>query len=308
MKENEIIALFQKQAGQLDDCALLPSSASDTLVTTDTLVEGTHFRPDWSSAEDIALKLIHVNISDLVASGATAGSCLLSIGLPREHDEDFVRDFAKAFLVECRSQGLSLLGGDTFRAPAIILGLTMWGSLHADRNQPLLRSGGKAGDTLYLTGKVGLAALGFAILNGTAPTVPEALARSALEKHRRPIARIGWGREISRHASVSAMIDLSDGLASDAGRLALASGLDLEISLERVPCAGVDEYTVPVEMAVHSGEELELLFLASESPDLYFPCTAIGRAESGTGRVLWKRDGRSVQLAGSSFEHFGDGL
>lgn len=291
MRESDIISLFKNDADGLDDCAAVPFTGL-TLISTDSLSEGTHFRRDWSSPEDIAIKLIHVNVSDIYASGGKPAWCTLNLGLPSNLEDSFIRRFAQAFVAELRLLKIDLLGGDTFRSNSVQLGLTMLGK--ASRH--ITRSGGKAGDVLYVTGSLGLSAAGFAHLSGRILLADEILIL-ALERHLRPHAAGPFPMSDDVHAAM----DVSDGIVQDSGRLARASGIALDIHLDRLPSlAGLSSFLTPEQIAT-SGEELELLFLAPAG-FRGFPGTEIGLARAGEG-VAFYMDGKKISVD-QGFEHF----
>lgn len=270
MRESEIIALFFEDGpggpGGLpaDDCARVDAQ---TIVTTDALVEGTHFRRDWSGPEDLAHKLWNVNLSDIAASGGEAAWCLLNLGLPPELSGEWTSTFAAAFRTACSADGGRLIGGDTFRAGRITLSLTLAGELSrlpisgnagddAGENDRayryLSRDGARKGDAVYVSGTLGLSQLGFEILSGERPTIradqpgSAALHAAALDRHLRPRARLEWSRALRSRPELSSMLDLSDGLYPDLLRLAEANpALVFSINCDRLPHIGRQHSALP---------------------------------------------------------------
>ena len=331
LSESQIIALFQSNPGALDDCAVLsssqqlkdtqPNSASDAharhcLVTTDVMAEGTHFRREWSQPEDLAARLFFSNHSDLCASGASPTECVLQLGFPKDLPDDFVRRFARELLAILGANRCSLLGGDTFLSEHMVLGLTLWG--RAPR--VLARANGKPGDTLYVSGILGLSALGHRLLEesrneaadrarGAAeqPTAasPE-LTRNALARFRRGQSRPDWANRAAADPRVHAAIDISDGLRTDAGRLAVASGLVLLIHAEKVPLP--PGFPLSLADALDSGEEFEILFLGAEGLAEEYGAVAIGMAapapQDGSAPVRFEVEGRPWHPDGKPYEHF----
>lgn len=287
LSESQIIELFQKDSYLLDDCAAIPTNGEINLVSTDSLSEGTHFRRDWSSPEDLAIKLLHVNISDLHSSGAKPSWCFLNLGLPSIED-DFIRRFARAFREERMACGIDLLGGDTFRSSELQLQLTMGG--YAKRH--VMRSGGRPGDVLYVTGTFGLSLAGYLHLSGQVDA--GGMASLAVGRHLRPRSH-----PYVDLTHVHAAMDVSDGIAQDSARLAKASRVRLEIDLEKIPVAAGLKITA--EEAVVSGEELELLFLAHANFS-DFLAVPIGVARPGEG-CIFMRQGDPVEI-GTGFSHF----
>jgi thiamine-monophosphate kinase len=235
------------------------------VVTQDALIEGVHFRFDLLGRRELGARAAAVNLSDLAASGADPLALLVTLGLPPETTlEDVLELYAGL-----NERGVPVRGGDTTRADRVILSVTALG--RAERVPG--RAGAQPGDAVVVTGPLGAA--GAAFRAGRLPPVPD---------------RVEEGKRLAR--SATAMLDLSDGLAQDAGHIAQRSGVRLAIELDRVPLAGGVELD-----DVGFGEDYELL---ATTPDpLGFP--VIGRVEAGEGVAL-TRGGEPYSLAG--WEHF----
>lgn len=235
------------------------------VVTQDALVEGVHFRFDLLSWRELGARAVAVNISDLAASGAEPLALLVSLGLPGETDLADVLELYAGL----NERGVPVRGGDTTRAGGVVLSVTALG--RAERVPG--RAGARPGDAVVVSGPLGAA--GAAFRAGTLPPVPD---------------RVEEGRQLARVAT--AMLDISDGLARDAGHIAERSGLRLALELEHVPLAPGAELD-----DVGFGEDYELL---ATTPDaLGFP--VIGRVEEGEGVELTLR-GEPYEL--SSWDHF----
>lgn len=280
--------------GLADDAAVLGLGKSAIVLTHDMIVEGVHYLPG-DPVEDVAWKLVAVNLSDLAAKGARPLGVLLGYALAADEEQDaaFVtglRDALKTF-------GVSLLGGDTVRMPAgapRALGLTAIGT--APPHGAPHRSGARARDILYMTGQIGAAGLGLAVARGELDGPDEWLAA-----YRRPQPRLAEGQALA--PLVHAMADISDGLLIDAQRMAEASGLAVEIDLEAVPVAdGADRMT-----AMSAGDDYELLFAAPPGLKLSQPglvrINAIGRFAAGQGVTLRDRNGPVPLPQRLGFEH-----
>ena len=260
--------------------------APDLVVTQDALVEGVHFRLDWTNWHDLGYKAAAVNISDLAASGAEPEALIVSLGLPGESEADDVI----ALYEGIAETGVPVLGGDTTSAERLYLSVTALG--RAERVPG--RDGARAGDLLVVSGPLGASAAGFYCLQ-------ERINNPLDRAHLRPPLRVAEGRELAR--SAHAMLDISDGLASDALRIAERSDCLLVIELEQVPvAAGVAELAARLKMDVYSlacafGEDYELLAAVPE-PGRF---DVIGRCEKGEG-VVFLRDGAPVELSG--WDHF----
>jgi thiamine-monophosphate kinase len=239
------------------------------VVTQDALVEGVHFRLDWISWRDLGFRAAAVNLSDLAASGAQPSGLIVSLGAPAQTRVEDVLELYHGIA----ETGVLVVGGDTTRADSLVLSVTALG--RSDRVPG--RSGARAGDRLVVTGPLGAAGAAF-----------------RAERFVRPPIRLDEGRRLARNAT--AMLDISDGLAQDAGHIAARSGVRCVIELERVPIvegATVDD--------LGFGEDYELLVaLASfDASASGFP--EIGRCEAGDGVEL-RLEGRAVELKG--WNHF----
>ncbi len=260
--------------------------APDLVVTQDALVEGVHFRLDWTGWRDLGFKAAAVNISDLAASGAEPEALIVSLGLPGATEADVVVELYEGIA----ETGVPVLGGDTTAADRVYMSVTALG--RATRVPG--RKGARPGDLLVVTGPLGASAAGFHCLR-------EGLESPLVSAHLRPPLRIAEGKELAR--SAHAMLDISDGLASDALRIAERSHCRLVIELERVPVAdGVAEIARRFDLDINAlvcgfGEDYELLAAVPE-PGRF---TVIGRCEEGEG-VVFLSDGKPVELSG--WEHF----
>jgi thiamine-monophosphate kinase len=235
------------------------------VVTQDALVEGVHFRLDWLPWRELGFRAAAVNLSDLAASGATPEGLVVSLGLPGETDVEHVLELYAGL----NEPGVPVVGGDTTRSANVVLSVTALG--RSERVPG--RGGARPGDVLVVTGPLGAAGAAF-----------------RREGYVRPPLRLEAGRDLARHAH--ALLDLSDGLARDAGHVAARSGCRLVIELERVPLAAGAELA-----DLGFGEDYELL-AAVVAADAYHE---IGRCEEGEGVRLLHR-GESFELGG--FDHF----
>ncbi|MGZ6161964.1 MAG: thiamine-phosphate kinase [Myxococcaceae bacterium] len=286
-------------AGPGDDAAVMTRVRGETCVTVDAVVEGVHFRRATGRLEDVGHKALAVNLSDLAAMGARPRWALVALGVPRGFSIREARALGDGFGSLARESGTALVGGNVTRAPGLSLTVTVGGEVA--RGGALLRSGARRGDVVWVSGTLGDARLGLALLER--PGGPAArrlkrhprLARAALMRQRRPSARLALGRALVGLAS--ACIDLSDGLVQDAGHLAEASGVALHLTLEALPCSAalVAAYPRPADrarMSASGGEDYELLFTtpASRAPAVWrlarrlgLPLTPIGEVRRGRG-------------------------
>ncbi len=235
-----------------DDCALLSIGGRTLAISIDLSLEGVHFRTDWLALREIGWRATAAALSDLAAEGATPLGVLVSLGVPgnrqrRTGNASPAVQIMAGVGAAARSVGASVLGGDLVRSPRYLVDVCVLGVAQ----RPVRRSGARPGDGLWVTGRLGGAGLALAALRaGRGRRLAPALRR----RFARPVPRIAAGRWLARRGA-RAMIDISDGLAGDAGHLAAASGVGVAIELERVPCwPGVTPLA-----AVRSGEEYELL-------------------------------------------------
>ncbi|CAN5811244.1 thiamine-phosphate kinase [soil metagenome] len=283
-----------------DDCAVLDLGGTRWAAAADMLVAGHHFE-DWASPEDVGYKAVAVNVSDVAAMGAVPRFVLSSGGAP--DSETAFRCF-QGVLEACEEFGIYPLGGDTTGAESLTIDVAILGQL---TYAPVLRSGARVGDLLAVTGELGASAAGFLALE-RGDYGPDRLIR----KHLRPEPRIAPGSSAAR-LGVHAMIDLSDGLASDVQHVCEKSGVGCRIELDLLPIAGdtrdqlVSLGQEPESLAASGGEDYELLIAAPESiiealaGDQDVPLTVIGEVTDSD--VVFLRDGRKEEDL-SGWEHF----
>jgi thiamine-monophosphate kinase len=241
--------------------------ADGFVVTQDTLVEGVHFRPDWIAWRDLGYKAAAVNLSDLAALGAEPEALLVSLALPSETEVDDVAELYEGLA----EPGVPVAGGDTTRADALTLTVTAVG--RSERVPG--RAGAVPGDVLVVTGPLGGAAAGLHALREGLDGFPE-----LVERHRRPPLRLEEGRRLGRLAH--AVVDLSDGIAADAARIAERSGCRVVLEPERIPRAPRIEEVADLPFWA-MGEDYELLaaVAAAHAEELGF--AVVGSCAEGEG-------------------------
>ncbi|TGL72364.1 thiamine-phosphate kinase [Leptospira jelokensis] len=300
MKESDIIrSLFGTVPPPEDDCYFL---APNRLVTTDSLSEGTHFLHKWSSPAVLAGKLVEVNVSDITASGGIPKECFLNLGLsPTSRKKEWVMAFSKALRSSLHQYGMKLAGGDTFSSPTTQLALTVVGTV----KKPWLRSGGKPGDYLYITGDLGQSLLGYHCLK---KNWKEGHYKAAIQRHLLPKSRQSLQKPLTKYP-IHACMDVTDGLIQDAERLAIASKGKLKIQIESLPLHPLAKKVLGMDACLGSGEELELLFLSPKilPPEIQsIPVTMIGRLETGKPGVQFIREGKNYLPNNRGFLHFAE--
>src|SRR3954469_12501916 len=215
-----------------DDAAAITSTGDDIVVTTDAIVEGVHFLPD-DPPDTVARKALRVNLSDLAAKGATPAGFVLTLAL-RHTDEAWLKPFAAALGEDARHYGCPLLGGDTVSTPGpLMISITAFGRVPVGKM--VHRNGAKPGDRVMVTGTIGDAALGLAVLGGgkVHAAVKDAARNHLISRYRVPQPRVALAKIVREYAS--AAMDVSDGLAGDLTKLCAVSGVSAVIELDRVP-------------------------------------------------------------------------
>ncbi len=284
-----------------DDCAVLRFGQTSWVAASDMLVSGHHFK-EWAAPEDVGYKAVAVNVSDVAAMGGSPRFVLVSGAAP--DPETALRCF-EGVMEACGEFGVYPLGGDTTSAGVLTVDVAVLGELSAP---PVLRSGARAGDLLAVTGELGASAAGLLALEGGG-TGRERLVR----KHLRPEPRVEAGR-VAAGLGVGAMIDLSDGLASDVRRVCGRSGVGCRVDLDLLPVAEDTREFVgslgrdPEELAATGGEDYELLISApgpvldALARSVGVPVTVIGEVTAGAD-VVFRRAGEPVgDLSG--WDHF----
>ena len=262
--------------------------------TTDTMVEGVHFRATTSSWADVGWKAWVSNVSDIAAMGGTPFAGLVTLGLPSDLEVSDIDALYDGMLEACAVYRTELMGGDIVGSPVPFITVAMTGVCSAT---PLTRSAARPGDALAVTGPLGASRGGLLLLeNGAALDTPE---RQALAlAHRRPAARTDAG-VVLRRLGVRCAMDLSDGLAADLPKLAKASGVALQIEIEQVPVADAlrSEFRPEaLRMALGGGEDYELLFAGPG--DLVRSAVAEIPGSAVIGKVMEGLVGRIELVAG----------
>ena len=283
-----------------DDCALLRAEKATIALSIDISVENVHFRRDWLTRSQIGYRAAVASLSDLAAEGARAAGVLVALAMPLETPAEHAAEIMEGVGRAAAFAGAKVLGGDLSQAPLLIVDVCSIGTAP----RPVRRRGAEVGDGLWVTGRLGAMELALRELRSGRSPESSVLARFAA-----PEPRIQAGQWLASQGA-RAMIDLSDGLSSDARHLAAASGIALEISLERLPCwpgAG------PL-IAASSGEEYELLVALppafGETQAQAFSglvgiqLTRVGTCVEGTaGSVRFTERGIEVE-APAGFDHF----
>ena len=258
----------QVLVGPGDDCAVFAPSGA-VAVSTDTMVEGRHWRPNWSSAGDVGRKAVAAATADLEAEGARPIGLVMSLAMPPETPVDWVRGFSAGVREECGRAAILLLGGDTTAAPQVVVTATVFGDLQG--RAPVTRAGARPGDVVAIRGRLGWAEAGLAVLNRGFRS-PAAVVNA----HRVPEPPYGQGR-VAAAAGATAMVDVSAGLLADLGHIALASGVAIDVAT-----ALLDVAEPQTAVAAALGGKDPLLFLLTGGDDhALAACFPPGRVPDG---------------------------
>lgn len=294
-----------------DDAAAIDIDGRYLIVTTDMLVAGTHF-PHGTSAEQMGIKAVIVNLSDIAAMGAEPLALIFSVGLPRELDVDFVRRIIRGMDVTARRYGAYVVGGDLDETDDITIAGAAFGL--SKKDQLLTRSGAKPGDVIGVTGQLGAASAGLKIL---LERLPQKGYKKLIKAQLEPIARVREGMLLAKNGARAA-IDLTDGLAANLWQVSRMSRAKLIIDRDKVPIDPLvnkfsEQHGFDVEeFAFFSGEDFEMLFTLKRKSwgkvqqalkRIGTDATAIGYVSKGRG-VYIQKHGSLEKLPDRGYEHF----
>ena len=295
-----------------DDCAVLRlvsdrGKQKDTLVTTDFTLEGIHFRREWHPAESVGHRCLARGLSDIAAMGGEPVAAFLSLALPRDLPQSWVGRFARSLISLGERYGVTLAGGDTAESPnGILADIVVVGAV--PKGKAVLRSGARPGDRIYVSGELGGSA---AAVWQMRKKPKRKLNLREFQRHFFPEPRIELGRILREKGLVSAMIDISDGLSTDLAHICEESGVGAELQAEAVPRASVGKPAgeVDLELALHGGEDYELLFSAPGNKRIPsriagVPITLIGHVTRGRKIFLMGKGGVGYELHPLGWEHF----
>lgn len=285
-----------------DDCAILQIAAGEeALVTTDFSLEGVHFRRDWQSAACIGHRCLARGLSDIAAMGGRPVAAFLSLAVPSKLSQSWVDGFFAGLLRLVRRYKFELAGGDTAQSlTGVLADIVIVGAVK--RGTALRRSGSKVGDQIYVTGKLGESAATLELLR----------ARKVERRDIFPEPRIVIGEWLRKNRIATAAIDVSDGLSTDLAHVCEESGVGAVIEAEAIPIHPAAQHFKSeraLELALHGGEDYELLFTAPRSIDVPrriagVKVTRIGEIVPARNKIHIVQDGRKAVLFPRGWEHF----
>jgi thiamine-monophosphate kinase len=310
-----------------DDCAVFDVDSTQSIVaTTDLLVENVHFRRSWSHPQLLGRKSLVVNLSDLAAMGARPFACLLNLMIPAELTDSLFDSFIEGFVTAARHWACPLIGGDLSNANLLQVGVTVLGVV--PKGSEVKRSTGQPGDRVLVIGDLGLSRLGLELLESgkhsdlnqadRAETlshfIPDPFELACIRAHLAPEPLLEAGSWLRKEGLVHAMMDVSDGLALDLERLAVASGLQAVITRTALePYQSIAEREIDPDVVLNGGEDYALLFTASDEQvsrlQQIYPLTfphfrIIGVLQQGPPGLYWGSDGTVQPCQARGFEHF----
>jgi len=321
LPEKTLIAQIRRQAsgrtrssnrailtGIGDDCAVLRLLAGrDSLVTTDFTLEGIHFRRDWHSPESVGHRCLARGLSDIAAMGGEPVAVFLSLALPRDLAQSWVGRFARSLIGLAEKYGATLAGGDTAESPdGILADIIIVGAV--PKGKAVMRSGARPGDAIFVSGQLGGSAA--AVLAMQAKPKKKLNPRTYI-RHFYPEPRIELGRTLRERKLATAMIDTSDGLSTDLAHICEESAVGAELDVALIPRARVGKPTreVDLDLALHGGEDYELLFTAPANRRIPSQIGGVALSQIGhitRSRGIFMRNGKGAasELQPRGWEHF----
>lgn len=321
-RENDLIERVQRKftsagrslrVGIGDDAAVLrPDADKEWVITTDAFLENVHFLRKIHPPKAVGHKALARATSDIAAMGARARYFFLTMGLPDACTGSWLNDFLDGMARAARRFGLILAGGDTTKYPSVVASLTVMGEV--DRGMAILRAGASPGDLLCVSGRLGEAELGLRLIQRKSHL--QKRWTHLAKKHFHPEPRLAFGEWLAAHRCATSMIDTSDGLSTDLGHICKASGVGAVVWAPKVPMVrippelqrlGLD----PLDLALHGGEDYELLFtMPKKFSDRLprkvkgVPVTVIGEVTSVKKIVLLSPNGKITPLQPQGWDPF----
>lgn len=300
-----------------DDSAILsPNGRSDWVLSCDAFLEGVHFLAKAHPPDSVGYKSLVRAASDLVAMGASPRYFLTTLALPASRIGTWLDAFLTGMARAARYLGMRLIGGDTTKGRSVSISITVLGEV--SRGRALTRSGARPGDLIYVSGKLGRAQLGLDLVR--ANLARHGKLQDVLRQHLYPRIPVRLGEWLARNQTASAMMDISDGLSTDLGRLCAASRVGARIEAQRVPCVSIPAGLFrgsrklnldPLQMALHGGDDYGLLITIprrrvnrlQHAPD-FSSLTCIGEIMPGRRILIGNDDGSTTPLEAHGWDPF----
>ena len=270
--------------GPGDDAAVVAAPDGRVVATTDVLVEGRHFKRDWSDAHHVGARAAAANLADVAAMGAVPTALLVALAVPADRPVDWVLELADGLAEEAAGVGAAVVGGDIVRGESVTISVTALGSLEG--REPVRRSGARPGDLVAVAGRLGWAAAGLAVLSRGFRS-----PRALVDAYRRPAPPYAEGPRAAA-LGATAMVDVSDGLVADLGHVARASGVAVSLSSDafHVPQEFQDTARAlnanPLHWLLGGGEDHALAATFPPDVDLPMAWSVLGRVEEGEGVLV----------------------
>lgn len=293
-----------------DDAALvLPRAGQEMILTSDMTIEGVHFVRELHPAGAVGHRALTRSLSDVAAMGGSPRFALVSLALARDATRQWVHDLYKGIFAVARKFRVAVVGGDTSVVEEkTLLDVTIVGEVEIGK--ALRRTGARPGDQIFVSGRLGLSALGLQVLQGKAGKAEKDSA-CAVRAHLHPSPQCALGRYLCRGRLATSMMDLSDGLSTDLGRLCEASGVGARLDSALIPRPRISELVTALELALHGGEDYQLLFTvpresAGRVPHKFgtLSLTRIGEIEKQAGERIMDANGKVRLLRPHGWDHF----
>ncbi len=317
--EAEFIAWVRRQTAQKapglnlgigDDAALVEvPSGQELILTTDMSIEGVHFTAALHPAPAVGHRALARSLSDIAAMGGTPRYALISLAMPERTTRVWMEGFFKGLQSLARRFGVAVIGGDTAvtRGPAMI---DVMVAGEVPRGKALRRSGARPGDQIFVSGRLGLSALGLRLLPSRRRSTKPA-QKAAIRAHLFPMPQCALGRLLSEKGWASALMDLSDGLSLDLARLCASSGVGARLFAERIPTSPLTDKAEALQLALDGGEDYQLLFTvppakAAQIPNHFgrLPLHCIGEIRASRRLDLIAASGKRLTLEPHGYDHF----
>ncbi|MGL1901853.1 MAG: thiamine-phosphate kinase [Fibrobacterales bacterium] len=293
-----------------DDCAVVSHAQGQYVYTTDAVVEGVHFRLDWSSIEDVVSKVVVANLSDINAMGGQPHSMLVTVGIPNRWSTTEKEELATSIATAATLYNVPVIGGDTVSSETAFISIAMTGVVGGNL---LLRSSAVPGHSIYVSGTLGDSAAGLSILQDN----ENDSRQSALVRvHCKPTYPVGLGKALSELDTSVCCMDISDGLSSELNHLSVQSEVNMRVYEDLVPISPhLSQFSKKSSEScrkywLNGGEEYQLLFTIDESANGFkdlaqqYSLTKIGEVLRGTGVFLVDHSGNEQKVSPDAFTHF----